>query len=1173
MKLREIYDRDIDRVINPAVVVSNKKLDTIKAEIGEYIFTDELIEKLYTVLDAILNKRNEKTGIWINGYYGSGKSHFIKFIHYCLNPETQEGAFARFIGAVEKYNATKPGANMAITPSNIALLRNKVKSSAIDNIMFNVEDETDDGSGERLTRIFLNMFNKYRGYNPNDIPLALLFEKYLDEKGKFQEFKALVTSEMNHDWEQDAADIASYELESVLELAKSLVPEMDTVSLHAKLSNPEAVKIGINATLIPELKKFLADKDKNYRLLFLVDEVSQYIGTNKEILLNFQNIIERVSEDCNNQVWIACTAQQTLDEVSIGADGTTDIQDEFGKILGRFDTRISLQSNDASYITQRRVLDKNSQGLEALSRIFHKNKDYILNQFKIAHELYKGYQTEGDFSLAYPFVPYQFKLIAHVFEAFQHLKYVIKEVKDNERSVLGITHFTAKMTAEQEVNYFIPFDAFYNQQFHTNLTQRGSRAIENGLELPYVKSDPFAQRVVKALFMISNLLENQRQTFPSNVDNLTVLLMTELDQNKMQLRNRIKDVLDKLIDESIIREEKGSYFFFNEDEMDVQNLIKSQHLAPDFPLERFDELFRKMTNLRNKVGYGTNDFKIGYSIDGKEFFRGGDFNLLVLLNDRTNIANKALDLAKGDLAVCVNEWFNGDEQLRKDFFWFCKTKNFFSTNGDSSTGERSKTIEVFRLRNDVLEKKIRSRLEQKFTDTRFISEQRIVEPDQIKGSNPSDRMKDAIEKHLSRIYKNHKLAEGYAQNQRDLKVSAAANTQVSNFGLTPAEEVVNNMISSYNDQMTVHDLTKEFEKPPFGWRNEALLDVLVHLVKKKKREFKYNNQPRYPIVDFINKAVSTAERVRCEVCSGEEIDQATIDQAQLHFREIFNRDLPATTDSDELFNNLKAAFQQEIERYQPYEDNYHGSYPFGNCFHETTKLLNNWVNIRDPKALFNAINKGKEEAKALLDTAKGMAQFAADAVKDYDAIRRFYDANKENSLDRRPDEQEKPEKAAPPQKGGAPRRKSRHIRKAYDEVKKALNELKANLVEEVFQLYSRVFDELEQEKTARGVSEANVYADRDHTLSGLKRLDSIPQLKNKKLGAGDFKSEQITKLIEFAASKSNGSTGVTVGEPETYYITNIKATISNETELEEYLAQARRDMLALLRKNKTIIIK
>ena len=69
MLLKEIYDRKIDREINPAVVVSDKKQETIKAEIEEYVFTNERIEKLYEIVDTVLNKQKGKSGIWINGYY------------------------------------------------------------------------------------------------------------------------------------------------------------------------------------------------------------------------------------------------------------------------------------------------------------------------------------------------------------------------------------------------------------------------------------------------------------------------------------------------------------------------------------------------------------------------------------------------------------------------------------------------------------------------------------------------------------------------------------------------------------------------------------------------------------------------------------------------------------------------------------------------------------------------------------------------------------------------------------------------------------------------------------------------------------------------------------------------------------------------------------------------
>ncbi len=1171
MKLREIYDKRIDRAINPAVVVSNQNAETVEAEIKEYILTYELIEKLYLLLDTVVNKKSGKSGVWINGYYGSGKSHFIKYAHYCLDPQHSETAFMHFGKAVEKYDTTKAHTNENITVSNLALLKKKIDASHFDNIMFNVEDETDDGSGERLTRIFLNMFNKFRGYNSNDIPLALLLEKYLDKKGKFKEFQTLVEEEMGYNWQQDAAQVAAFELENVLAIAKRLVPDLDTVSLHAKLTHPDAFKISIAGTLIPEFQEYLQTKDPNYRLLFLVDEVSQYIGTNKEILLNFQNIIERVSEDCQNKVWIACTAQQTLEEVSVGTNGTANLQDEFGKILGRFDTRISLQSNDSAYITQKRVLDKNSQGIEVLSRMYEEHVDYIQNQFKISHELYKGYQNENDFILAYPFVPYQFKLIAHVFEAFQQLRYVIKEVKDNERSVLGITHFTAKQNADLEVGGFTPFDAFFNSQFLTNLTQRGTRGIENGLEI--TKGDPFGQRVVKTLFMISNLLEAQRHTFPSNIDNLTVLMMDSLDQNKMKLRNEIKAVLDKLIDESIIREEKGSYFFFNEDEMDVQNMIKQMVLGFDDKITRFDDLFRRINKINQKVSFGQNDFRLGYWVEGKEIFRGGDVVLKVLFTDNAPIENKALSLNRIDLAVCINEWFNKDESLRKDFDWYCQTQKYLSNNGDMATGERSKTLENFKIRNNELEKKIVYRLEQKMAETRFISQQQVWESDQVNGSAPADRMKNAIEKHLSGIYKNHQLAAGYAQNQAELKKSAASLMQTLDNSLTPAEIVVNDLISSYNHQMNVNDLINEFAKPPFGWRHEALLDVLVQLVKKKKREFAYRNQPRYPIVDFINKAVSTAERISCEVRTGEDIDQTTLDQVVQAYKAIFNSDLRTTGNGNEQYEILIGELKRQADHYTAYEESYSVAYPFGTCFHEVRKWLTKCIETRDPKKLFTDFVANSEESARLIDKVKAMAEFASQQVKDYDAIGKFYKDNQENFKELSPDNQAKADKIGDFLLLEDPRRDYRHARKAYDELKQALTAYSKELIEEITTLYEQIFDELDAEADKQGVAR-NVYANRQTILNQIKGLKSIPQLKNKKLDAGNFKSAQITQIIQYAA-KMQPKEGMEqpVGEPEVYYITNVKTTVSNKEELEKYLAQVREDMLKLLAKNKTIIIK
>lgn len=1176
MIIKEIFEKDIQREINSAVVVSNQKKDTVIQEIKEYIFTDELMENLYILLDTVVNKRIGKTGIWINGYYGSGKSHFIKYAHYCLNADTTADAFQHFIAATEKYDTSKAGNNEEITASNLMLLQKKIQSSTIEDIMFNVEDVTADGNArERLTRVFLDMLNKHRGYNANNILLAILFEKYLDRKGQFEAFKGLVKEELGYDdWTVDAASIAAFELESILEIAKRLVPELDTTSLHNQLSHPESFKVDIEGVLIPELKDYIKDKPANYRLLFLVDEISQYIGTNKEILLNYQNIIERVSEELNNQVWIACTAQQTLEEVSMATKGTEDLKDEFGKILGRFDTRISLQSNDASYITQKRILDKNSKGIEALGKIYQQNNDYIHNQFKIKHELYKGYENLKSFELAYPFVPYQFKLISHVFDAFQNLGFVIKQVKDNERSLLGITHFTVKENKNLPVGEFIPFDKFFNRQLQQNLTQRGLRAINHALELPYVQQHDFAQRVIKTLFMISNLADGIKLTFPSNVDNLCILMMDKLDQNKMQLQTKIKEVLDRLVEESIIREEKGKYFFFNEDEIDVQNFIKNQSIGMEDRWSEFDVLFRRLVNLNfTKFNFANNDFKVSYWIDDKEIFRNGDFKIRVLLSDKTDLHQKALMNANADIMVAVAQWFQEDNELRANFDWFVRTKKFFSFNADAASGERLRTIENFRLRNEGLKDKIVRRLEEKFSETDFVLGQKVIDASEINGAQPAERFRNAITRHLDKVYHKHKAAERYAKNQNELR-DYIKNPVQADLGLDTAEMEINDFITAHGDEVTVDDIIKAFEKPPFGWKFEAVLHVLYNLEGKKKREFVYQNTPRYNPKAFIELAMKTSERVVCVVKSGEEIPQSTIDETLDMFKYIFNQDLTRTTNGNELFDFLKAKLEKIYLEYEKEEETFYGSYPFGGVFHQFRKKLHALKTSRDPKLLFKRLKEEREDLKEAFDLAKGMADIMSRAKKDYDAIADFYKNNKENIRELSSAAIEKGDKIADFLQSEDPRFDLRHIIKAHKELKEEINEYVKRLKDDVVKIYERLFKELDEEVQRLGGLEGGIYADEATVINKIKGMPSITQLKLKQSEASQFKTEELDKIYRFASQKERKpGANPKVNEPEVYYLTRVKATIQTEEELESYLAKVKQDMKALLDANKTIIIK
>ena len=74
MKLEELYLKDITREVNPAVSADDLSDSTVKTEIEEYVFTDDIINALYGVMSAIKDRKLSHDGIWINGYFGSGKT-------------------------------------------------------------------------------------------------------------------------------------------------------------------------------------------------------------------------------------------------------------------------------------------------------------------------------------------------------------------------------------------------------------------------------------------------------------------------------------------------------------------------------------------------------------------------------------------------------------------------------------------------------------------------------------------------------------------------------------------------------------------------------------------------------------------------------------------------------------------------------------------------------------------------------------------------------------------------------------------------------------------------------------------------------------------------------------------------------------------------------------------
>lgn len=1163
--IKELFAEEIDRHINPAVVVSELEQIQIEQEINEYIFTPELTRGLYKFLNALVNNKEGKTGIWISGYYGSGKSHFLKYIYYCINPKHRKKAFGKFQESLNKLNDLE----MDVTPANVATINRKLNQSDTETILFNIDAISKNQRGiNTITEVFFHKLNEHRGYNKQNVALALYLEKPLDKAGHFRTFQEKIQETFQVPWKGNQQNLSFPRLKKVLEIATSLDSSIDVDALRSIIGN-RLQDYTIN-DLVSEFNDFLADKDDNYRLLFLVDEVSQYIGGNENLLLNLETIVEEIGSQCGNKVWLACTAQQELPDV---ISNTGNLTGAFGKIMGRFETRISLESMDASDITKRRLLEKNSEGEKELNQFFNDHQVEIQNQFVTEGELYKNYKDKDDFVLTYPFIPYQFQLISDVFQSFSSLDYVDEEVKNTERSIIGITHYTARLCKEQEVGYFVPFDQYLNNSFRERLKNRALNILKRALDL--TEKDPFAQRVVKILFMISNLPDSIAVNFPATAENVALLMINDINDSRSELQQQVEEVLDKLENQNIIQYRNGVYKFFKEDEIEIANRIQHETKTSleDLWEKFYDNIIKPNLDPSAKYTYGNNVFKAAIRIDDKEVLTNGDFNIEFILINNSDLNQLAHEMPKKALCIGLFDWYKNDKAFKEKLNDFVKTHKFLSNHLQDASGQTHRTLKEFEESNNELLVEIKTIFIQKINETPVISAQQVYAPESFNSKNPKERFNEIVQKHLANIYDKNVLVQDYAGNNQALLRSAENSQLTTKDELSPAEQQLNTQLNMMGEGIQLNDVLNHFEKLPYGWNVLSTIDVLIHLAKKGKRQFEYNNE-ELEIKQFADKALNKRERSSITVFKRKEIDPQKI----IAFVEAVNDDIflkQVVTPGREP-KTVVDAFKNEASRLathlnslkQTYRD-----YPFAKLLDKFYDKLTALINKRDTEGVVDLLLQEKDELKDLRDTNGLIDEFTDNQFSQYKLIRKFCRENKQNFSHLDEDNQKKTEDiqhfAFDDDK---PWESFPQFIKAHKELRKAINERVKNKQATVQDIWATIYDALEERQEELSIKD-NILPSRQFHLDKISKTHDLTQLELMRHDAEEFKNEWLQKLEDEKAREDEK-------EGKTYTkSTNIALaremeprTIENEQQLNEYLDELREHLVNKLNKHKKLYL-
>lgn len=521
MLIKDMFVKDIERSIKGVIKVAQTDENNIYQELDEYVVTRELnkhLSKFYENYQQGIDGTTDKMGVWISGFFGSGKSHFLKILAYLLaNKKAKDKRAVDFFA--DKIQDPIILANMKRTAN--------VETEVI---LFNIDSKSslDNKSKEdAILRVFTKVFYEHQGFY-GDIPGVAEMEKYLTKEGVYEDFKHAFKAMAGEDW-VERRNTFYFDADYVIG-ALTKVTSMSEESARNWFEN------GVNNFEISiekfskDVKEYIAQRGDNFHLIFLVDEIGQYIGDSRQLMLNLQTLAEDLGTHCSGKVWIMVTSQESIDSI-VKVKG-----DDFSRIQGRFDTRLSLSSISVDEVIKKRILEKKEHVADKLKQIYHGESATLKNlmSFKDSTADLRGYENDLEFAEVYPFLPYQFKLLQNVFEQVRKHGSSGKHLSEGERSMLSAFKEAGLRFKDAEEGTLIPFYAFYDtiKEF---LTPSISRVIEGAYQNHALRDDEFNMDLLKVLFMIKYVKE-----VPTNLDNIATLMVTKIDEDKLGLKEKSK---------------------------------------------------------------------------------------------------------------------------------------------------------------------------------------------------------------------------------------------------------------------------------------------------------------------------------------------------------------------------------------------------------------------------------------------------------------------------------------------------------------------------------------------------------------------------------------------------------------------------------------------------------
>jgi DNA polymerase III delta prime subunit len=994
MLMKEMFEKEIDRNIQGVIIVGQSEAENVAQELDEYVVTKELQKHFADFFSAYkkgIVGTTPKMGVWISGFFGSGKSHFLKILSYLLANKSVGDKKAIDYFADDSLTEGKPKIVDRIVLADMKL----AADTDTDVVLFNIDSKSDSNSKQNkdaIVNVFLKVFNEMQGFC-GAMPFLADLERKLTEEGQYNEFKQKFEEVYGEAWEDSRQDF-DFIQDDVVEVLTGMdfMSEAAARNWCEKAAEPYQISI---EDFAKRVKAYIDRKGNNHHVVFLVDEIGQYIGEDSKLMLNLQTVTEELGKECMGKAWVIVTSQQDIDSV------TKVKGNDFSKIQGRFDTRLSLSSANVDEVIKKRILEKKETPAQTLRLLYGQKATIIKNLITFNDGVEKKlYADENDFACVYPFVPYQFNLLASVLTSIRTHGASGKHLSEGERSMLAMFKESAMEYKECEVGTIIPFHAFYDAlENFLDHSHRGViiRAYENDMINPEHKEKVFAVDVLKVLFMIKYV----DKVVVANIDNITSLMAEGIDDDRISLKGKVEDALKVLMRQNLVQKNGDIYVFLTDEEQEINREIESQSVEMAEIINKVSEMIYEDIFTDKKYKYpafnGRYAFNFNQIVDDRPYKPTQNFDVGVrILTPASDYGTDetTLRMVSGQgrevLVVLPDDRAFMDEIQR-----YLKIEKYLRLNTSSALSKYESIKEAKRL--EMRERNANAKL---FLTESLKDAVIYVNGDraQINVKEVSARINEALGRLVKTVY--HKLnyidaAMGEDEIRKLLKTSNQLTLNLEG-GTEPNIHALDDVLQyvAGNSRMHVKTSMKSikdrFMKAPYGFVEDDVQWLVAKLFKRGELSFFVNgasvtmmNKDVEEIINYITKKAFVEKLMMEERVRVQDKDKKVVRDV---LKELFHTSSPSD-DEDAVMNYFISFANKLITELRVMKKDYdRAKYPGLKVIEEGIRIMSDIVQTQFPVEFFQTVSKRQDD---LLDFAE-----------DYEPIKAFFTGEQKGIFDK-----------------------------------------------------------------------------------------------------------------------------------------------------------------------------